>query len=275
MPYYPSSERSSPVFEAPWREYRRRRAARRRRRWAAIVAGFAVILASTIFFWPRPEGRKAPDETAALETFDTPGLGNTVIVSATEPSGDNEAPSPATPPEHDAIATLVATPEFSESPPEIGAVAAESRPVAAPVPFSAETAGSTAPPTDAADPEPADAADPDESWTPTPASEPMPAADEPEPEAKSASMAEPWPNGAPHVQLASFRSEARAQTALEKLRSEQSDILGGLDARVRRAELPDGRIVFRVQAGPLPDAGEAKRICAELHRRRLDCRPMR
>lgn len=265
MPYYPSSEGPTPAFETPWHEYRRGRAARRRRRWAAITAGFVVILAGTVFFWPRPESRNSPDETAALATFDTPGLGNTVIVSAAERSGDDAGPSPVTPPERDAIAVLVAPPEPSEPPPEVGAVAAPPPP-AAPVPSPDEATGSTAPP--------GDAAAPDGSWTPIPVSKPVPARDAPENQPESATTAAPSPKEAPHVQLASFRSEARARSALEKLRNEQSDILGTLDARVRRAELPDGRIVFRVQAGPIADAGEAKRICAELHRRKLDCRFM-
>lgn len=265
MAYYPSSEGPTPPFETPWREYRRGRAARRRRRWAATTAGFVVILAGTVFFWPRPERQEAPGETAALESFDAPGLGKTVIVAATKRSEAPEGTSPASPPERDAIATLVARPEPSEPPPrQIETVPAQPPPAAVPVPAPAETNGSTAPP--------ADAVVSDETWTPVPVAKPMPASDEPEKEAKLPSKPDPSPKEAPHVQLASFRSEARALSALEKLRNEQSDILGTLDARVRRAELPDGRVVFRVQAGPLADAREAKRICAELHRRKLDCR---
>lgn len=263
MAYYPSSEGPTPAFETPWREYRRGRAARRRRRWAAITAGIVVILAGTFFFWPRPESRKAPGETAALESFDTPGLGKTVIVAATKRSEAPEGTSPASPPERDAIATLVAPPEPSEPPPlPTEAVPAQPPPAVASSP--AETTGSTSPP--------AEAVVSDESWRPIPVPKPMPTPEASENQAKSASTAAPSRKGAPHVQLASFRSEARAQSALEKLRNEQSDILGSLDAHVRRAELPDGRVVFRVQAGPLADAGEAKRLCAELHRRKLDCR---
>jgi hypothetical protein len=264
MTYYSSSEGPDPALEASWREYRRWRAARRRRHWAAAAGGTAILTILAALFWPSSVHHDAGAEVAALARFDAPlrdsGHG-TVVVAPAKPLGTAMAPAPPA----ETASTPAAAHTAPEAPPPPPAVIslAPPRDSAAPSPPPlVESSGSTVPPTDLAPPEPVEG--------PLPSPKPV------ETTIRAPAAAKPTapPTRAPHLQLASFRTEAKAQSALEKLRQEQQDLLGKLEPRVERAALADGRVVYRVQTGPLPGINEAKRVCAELHRRRVDCRYM-
>jgi hypothetical protein len=255
MTSYSSSEGPDPILEASWREYRQWRAAQRRRRWIAASACIAGVTAGAALLWPREAKYDTGPRTAALARFDAPvhdGPGSVVvaplkapesmpaIIEGIEPQLAVVAPSlapppPQPPPVETSLAVPPVTPPLPTTPPEPA------------------LAGSTTPPSD---PAPAE-----------PAASPHPS---PKPTGSAAGAADPPHKRASHLQLASFQTETKARTALEQLRKQQGDLLGSLDARVERAELSDGRVVYRVRTGPLAIA-EAKRICAELQRRRLDC----
>jgi hypothetical protein len=266
MTYYSSSEGPDPALEASWREYRRWRAARRRRHWAAAAGGTAVLTILAALFWPSSVHHDAGAEVAALARFDAPlhdsGHG-TVVVATAKPLGTTMPPAPTT--ETASVpAAASSTPEATTPPAEIS-LAPPQDPAAPSPPPLVEGSGSSVPPA------PADLAPAEPVEGPPPSPKPVETAVHPPAAAKPAAPA----TRAPHLQLASFRTEAKAQSALEKLRQEQQDLLGKLQPRVERAELADGRVVYRVQTGPLPGVDEARRVCAELHRRRVDCRYMR
>jgi hypothetical protein len=259
MTFYASSEGPDPALEASWREYRRWRAARRRRRWAAAATGLVVVIIAAGFFWPSRVHHDTAAGRAALAHFNAPGRGGTIVVAPAKPLGTASLPAAPTEGERQAIATLT-SPPAPTTPEEISLVPLQEPAAPSPSPTT-EASGSATPPSDLAVPEPAE--------TPLPSSKPKQVAgslvDAPR-------HAAPPQDRAPHLQLASFRTEAKAQSALEMLRKEQHDLLGTLEARVQRAELADGRVMYRVLAGPLAGVAEAKRICAELQRRRLECR---
>jgi hypothetical protein len=258
MTFYPSSEGPDPVLEASWREYRRWRNARRRRRWAAAGAGLALVVAVAAMVWPSKVHHESAAGSAALSHFDAPGRTGkgTVVVASSQPLGTATAPTEAP---REVVATPLAPP-----PPEEMTLTPPQGPAMASPPPPEEGSGSTTPPA---------------ASTQAPSETPLPS---PKPALETAVASTPAPQSAapsrhqaPHLQLASFRTEAKAQNVLESLRKEQSDLLGALETRVERAELTDGRIVYRVQAGPLPGTAEAKRLCAELQRRHLECRYVR
>ena len=54
-------------------------------------------------------------------------------------------------------------------------------------------------------------------------------------------------------------------------RSRHRDLLEALRPRVQRADLGAKGVFYRLQAGPLADAGRAKGLCETLARRNVRC----
>ncbi len=74
------------------------------------------------------------------------------------------------------------------------------------------------------------------------------------------------------VQLASFRSKAKADAAWAKYSKAHGDLLRGLKPLVTRVDLgADKGIYYRLRAGPLGGAAEARALCAKLKARKLGC----
>ncbi len=99
----------------------------------------------------------------------------------------------------------------------------------------------------------------------------------PEPAAKVA-VVEPQPKAAPTpaakgimIQLGAFRRAPLADAALRGILKNNRDLLGELDPKVVRADLGTRGVFFRVRAGPLGDAAEARALCARNKARRLAC----
>ena len=80
------------------------------------------------------------------------------------------------------------------------------------------------------------------------------------------------PSGAYLVQLASFRSKAKADAAWAQYSKTHGDLLRGLKPLVRRVDLgAEKGIYYRLRAGPLGGAVEARALCAKLKARKLGC----
>jgi hypothetical protein len=245
MTYYTSSEGPDPAAMAPWREYRRWQAARRRRRWTAAALALAVVAAATAALWPRQLRHDDAGRDGALAGFEAPARGAAVAIG---PS-NSVAPSEA---DRAAITALMGSSIEPVPPlPEEISLLPPGEPVPAPTPVAAVPEPPPAPEQAAA----------------RPSEEPAPP--QPLPSAK------PTSGPGPALQLASFRTEAKAQSALQRLSREQRDLLGSLEMHVERTRLSDGRVVFRVQSAALSGVGEARRICTELKRRRQECQFLR
>jgi len=74
------------------------------------------------------------------------------------------------------------------------------------------------------------------------------------------------------VQLAAARSTERAQQEWDRLRRKHIDLLGDLGLTITKADLGVGKGVFyRLRVGPLKTAAQARKLCAELSKRKVGC----
>ncbi len=72
------------------------------------------------------------------------------------------------------------------------------------------------------------------------------------------------------VQLGAFLIAENAPAVWRRLRAAQPDLLGGLRARVQRADRGE-RTFHLLQVGPLANIEVAKALCAALTARGVDC----
>ena len=79
-------------------------------------------------------------------------------------------------------------------------------------------------------------------------------------------------SGAYLVQIASFRSKAKADAAWARYGKTHGDLLRGLEPLVRRVDLgAEKGVYYRLRAGPLGTLAEARALCAKLKARKLGC----
>jgi hypothetical protein len=89
--------------------------------------------------------------------------------------------------------------------------------------------------------------------------------------ATSAAPAAGVAGGAYRVQIASLRSPEDAQAAIARMKKANGDLFSGLAFDVKRADLADKGVYYRVQVGPLADASAANALCDRLKDRKLGC----
>ena len=146
-----------------------------------------------------------------------------------------------------------------------------------------------APPPAAAEPpaagkRPHDQVEPPPTVVPIPPSEPQAAPPSPAPasstaaappqsvrEVVKAAAVAPHAGGAFRVQMASVRTPEAARNEVGRFKRTAGDLLDGLALDVKRADLGDKGVFYRVQAGPLADAGAAAGLCDRLKERKLGC----
>ena len=73
------------------------------------------------------------------------------------------------------------------------------------------------------------------------------------------------------IQLASLRSPDEARDEWQRLKRDNSDLLGKLTAVAVRADMGERGIYYRVEAGPLTDKAAAAKLCKALKERDLGC----
>jgi len=73
------------------------------------------------------------------------------------------------------------------------------------------------------------------------------------------------------IQLSAVRNEANAKSEWARLVKKHSDVLGGLELVIQRADLGVKGIFYRVRGGWFANRGEAKAICTELAKRNVGC----
>jgi cell division septation protein DedD len=74
-----------------------------------------------------------------------------------------------------------------------------------------------------------------------------------------------------HLQLGAVRSAEGAKQEWERLRRQNGDLLDTLGLVTPRVDLGERGTFYRIQAGPIADAGQAERRCNELKRRGVGC----
>ncbi|TCS61327.1 SPOR domain-containing protein [Varunaivibrio sulfuroxidans] len=95
----------------------------------------------------------------------------------------------------------------------------------------------------------------------------QPAAEAPQGKAVSAASLQ----GAYLVQLAAVRDRAVAQSEWDRLQKANPDLLGTLKLHVMDVKLAGKGVFYRLRAGPLPSENAAKKLCAELAKRKEGC----
>jgi hypothetical protein len=73
------------------------------------------------------------------------------------------------------------------------------------------------------------------------------------------------------VQLSSQRSEAAAQTTSKLLQTKYAELFAGRQPFIRRSDLGERGVYYRVLIGPLPTTGEANQLCGNLKKSGADC----
>ncbi|AJD52010.1 Sporulation related domain-containing protein [Thalassospira xiamenensis M-5 = DSM 17429] len=73
------------------------------------------------------------------------------------------------------------------------------------------------------------------------------------------------------IQLASVRDTSGAEAEWKRLSYKNKDLLGSLQMYLKRADLGDKGVFYRLQAGPLPDAAAAETLCRNLKQRNVGC----
>jgi hypothetical protein len=79
--------------------------------------------------------------------------------------------------------------------------------------------------------------------------------------------------GAFRLQIGSLRTPARAKKEWERLKRQHQDLLGALEYKLQSVDLGARGVFYRILAGPIADAADAERNCAELKRRHEVCIP--
>jgi cell division septation protein DedD len=175
------------------------------------------------------------------------------------------------------VERLLPPPEAPMSPPKQVAAAPSDPPSAAPAPPkvpeltpSASFSAPLTPPSNAAPPSQTSAA-PREVAKPASPPQPTPAPRE----VAKAVATQPAAGGAYRVQIGALRSEEDAQKVIAQAKKSSGDLISGLSFDVRRADLGEKGIYYRVQLGPLADAAAASGLCDKLKDRKLGCMVVR
>jgi hypothetical protein len=234
---------------------------------AAASADIPLIRADTTPIKVKPEnpgGMPVPDRDMLIYGQQRPQVEHLLpppeqpMARPAPPPAPLPAPAPPQPQQTAALAPPAAAPPPPPAVPTPAAAAATPSPVAAP-PAAAPPA-SPAPARPALSPAALAAAR--ELGIAVAENSPRPAASR----AAAAGRA-----GGLRLQLGAMRSETEARGAWERLKHQNSDLLGRLSAVAIRADLGGKGVYYRIQAGPVADASTADRICGELRQRHLAC----
>ncbi len=77
----------------------------------------------------------------------------------------------------------------------------------------------------------------------------------------------------PGVHLASYRSVKQAEDGWKLIQRRHRTVLKDMEHEVAKVDLGKKGVYYRLKAGPLDSAAEAKRVCADLKKRRQFCEP--
>ncbi|HUX78711.1 MAG TPA: SPOR domain-containing protein [Alphaproteobacteria bacterium] len=74
------------------------------------------------------------------------------------------------------------------------------------------------------------------------------------------------------IQLGSLKSHDLAELEWSRVSQKHKDLLGGLTPAIQKVDLgADQGIYYRLRTGPLENEEEAKKVCASLKERKVDC----
>ena len=210
----------------------------------------------TIVARSAPAGKK-PDSSRRVASRAAAGAGSgqtEVLVAPAKPaavkkSAARPAPKPKVKPapKPKSAAKPAAKPKVIAKPAPAPLPKARSKPAAKPGPAAAKTVTPVAPPSK------------------KPAKTPARLSLLPDPTATTKDM-RGW-----RVQIAAFRSVEATKRSWQRVRRRHKDVLGSLELSVVKADLGKKGVYYRMQAGPLAGADAARKLCAEIKKRKLGC----
>ncbi len=73
------------------------------------------------------------------------------------------------------------------------------------------------------------------------------------------------------LQLGAVKTPEMAKSEGDRIKRQYGDLVGSLALSVERADLGDRGVFYRIHIGPIADAAQAERLCAELRQRGQGC----
>ncbi|HXA69389.1 MAG TPA: SPOR domain-containing protein, partial [Stellaceae bacterium] len=73
------------------------------------------------------------------------------------------------------------------------------------------------------------------------------------------------------LQLGAVKAPEMAKQEWDRIKRQNSDLVGALSVSVDRIDLGDRGVFYRIHAGPIADAAQAERLCAQLRQRGVGC----
>jgi len=73
------------------------------------------------------------------------------------------------------------------------------------------------------------------------------------------------------LQLGAVKAPEMAKQAWDRIKRQNGDLVGALSVSVDRVDLGDRGVFYRIHAGPIADAAQAERLCAQLRQRGVGC----
>ena len=100
---------------------------------------------------------------------------------------------------------------------------------------------------------------------------PVPAVTVPPPQQAAAPPAPRSTVSGYRLQLGAVRTPEIAKSEWERVKRQNGDLLGSLSVSVERADLGERGVFYRIHVGPIADAAQAERLCAQLRQRGVGC----
>ncbi len=73
------------------------------------------------------------------------------------------------------------------------------------------------------------------------------------------------------LQLGAVKTPEIAQQAWDRIKRQNSVLVGALSVSVDRVDLGNRGVFYRIHVGPIADAAQAERLCAQLRQRGVGC----
>jgi len=73
------------------------------------------------------------------------------------------------------------------------------------------------------------------------------------------------------LQVGAVKTPEIAKSEWDRIKRQNGDLLGSLSVSVDRADLGDRGVFYRIHVGPIADAAQAERLCAQLRQRGVGC----
>lgn len=100
---------------------------------------------------------------------------------------------------------------------------------------------------------------------------PAPAVTAPPQQQTATTVPSPSGGGGYRLQVGAVKTPEIAKAEWDRIKRQNGDLVGSLGVSVDRADLGDRGVFYRIHVGPIADAAQADRLCAQLRQRGVGC----